>query len=633
MARTVTTVPGGDDGTAETRQRQLGWRRMVVTLLIVVAATAVRAVIFRGLERGIPYLTYYPAVMFAALYGGLFSGFVATAISAALAFWWIQGGVLSPLETLALAVFILSCVISTYIAEAMHRARAEAEAARDEGRTILRTTMDGYYLVDWAGTFLDTNDAYCEMIGYGRDELLTMAISDIEVVDTDEGVRQRNQQIMATGNSRFETRHRRRDGRVIDIEASVTARNSGLGTLVVFMRDITDRKRAEVEQAALQMQLAQAQKMESVGRLAGGVAHDYNNMLAVIIGHTELGLLKVDATSPLREDLAAIHHAATHSAEITQQLLTFARKQVIRPQLLNLNAAVANAVRMLQPLIGEQVQFIWRPSADLWPITMDTLQVEQVLTNLCLNARDAIGGVGTLVISTANRVMDATACKTLTHAVPGDYALLTVTDSGGGMSRDVLAHLFEPFFTTKGVGEGTGLGLASVYGAVRQNGGFVEVTSIPGEGTTFDIYLPRSAEEIAVPSAPGQASPVLGGHETILVVEDEPAVRLMTTRALEGQGYTVLVADGPREAIRMAQEHEGGIALLLTDVMMPEMSGYALAATLGTTHPRLKPLYMSGHPMPALEGDGQPEDVARFIAKPFALTALTARIRAVLDGE
>lgn len=400
------------------------------------------------------------------------------------------------------------------------------------------------------------------------------------------------------------------------------------GTLL----DITERKREEEALKESQAQLHQAQKLESVGRLAGGVGHDYNNMLAVIIGHTELGLLRADVPADLRDDLTEIHKAATHSAEITQQLLTFARRQVIKPHLLDLNATVAHSLKMLRPLIGERVQFTWEPAADLWPVTMDTSQVEQILANLCLNARDAIGGVGTLVVTTSNRVVDATLCETLTEAVPGDYVKLTVTDNGRGISREVLAHIFEPFFTTKSLGNGSGLGLASVYGAVRQNGGFCAVASVVGEGTTFDLYLPRSAETLAAPTTLAPAAPLHKGHETILVVEDEPAVRRMTVQALETQGYDVLAADGPRAALRLAQAHGGNIALMLTDVQMPEMNGHELAETLRSAQPRVKHIFMSGYPMQGSGGDSQMEDAAHFLAKPFSLAALTAKVREVLDG-
>ncbi|MDO8501778.1 MAG: response regulator [Gemmatimonadaceae bacterium] len=410
--------------------------------------------------------------------------------------------------------------------------------------------------------------------------------------------------------------------------------------IMIVSTDVTARRNAEAARVYLEAQLQQAQKMESVGRLAGGVAHDYNNMQAVILGYAELALLRADAPPPLRQDLTEIHKAATRSAQITQQLLTFARKQVIQPQVLDINATAAHSLTMLRRLIGAQVQFIWTPAGDLWPVIMDAGQVDQILTNLCLNARDAIGGAGTLVIATANRVVDATQCavlrETAPEAVPGDFVQLTVTDSGGGMSRDMMAQVFEPFYTTKGVGEGTGLGLASVYGAVKQSGGFIAVASVLGEGTTFSVYLPRCTAALAVSRAPDPAAPHLRGQETILVVEDEPAVRRMTVQALELQGYTVLAADHPRDAILLAQEHGDAIALLLTDVQMPEMSGYDLVVALRSSHPYLKHLFMSGypsgHPVHGRAGEGQPEDADRFIAKPFSLATLTAKVREALDG-
>ncbi|MCX5761635.1 MAG: ATP-binding protein [Gemmatimonadetes bacterium] len=280
-----------------------------------------------------------------------------------------------------------------------------------------------------------------------------------------------------------------------DQYALLTARN-GTDALRLMKEHLPDLVRnAEFER--LHALLRQAEKLESVGRLAGGVAHDYNNTLAVIIGRVELGLLLTDVPAELREDLMAVHKAATHSAEITQQLLTFARKQFIQPKTLDLNATVEHSLKMLQRLIGERVQFAVHPAADLWPVRMDPTQVEQMLTTLCLNARDAITSTGTVVVTTANRVIDARQCETLPEATPGAYVQLSVTDSGRGMSPGALSHVFEPFFTPKGVGEGSSLGLASVHGAVRQNGGFIVASSAEGAGATFDIYLPRSQESAA----------------------------------------------------------------------------------------------------------------------------------------
>jgi signal transduction histidine kinase len=398
--------------------------------------------------------------------------------------------------------------------------------------------------------------------------------------------------------------------------------------------DITARRQAEEAAAAFEAQLQQALKMETVGRLAGGVAHDFNNMLAVILGHVELALLQVDPAQPLHEDLSAIQKAAARSADLTRQLLAYARRQTIAPTVLDLNETVPAVLAMLQRLLGENVGLTWRPATNLWPVCMDQSQVDQLLANLCVNARDAVDKVGTVRISTANRVIDARFCAMHADAVPGEFVRLSVSDDGRGMSGDVLAHLFEPFFTTKDVGEGTGLGLATVYGTVRQNDGFITVVSAPGQGTRFDVYLPRYTGEIQ-PAAktPAAAAPLPRGDETILVVEDEPALLRMTAKALEAQGYTVLRAHTPGEALRLAKKHAGEIDLLLTDVLMPEMNGRDLVDTLmpGRTH--LKYLFMSGFSEHVSVGREPLADGAHFIAKPFAIADLTAKVRGVLDRD
>ncbi|MCR4341959.1 MAG: PAS domain S-box protein [Gemmatimonadaceae bacterium] len=398
--------------------------------------------------------------------------------------------------------------------------------------------------------------------------------------------------------------------------------------------DITERRQAEQAAAVFEAQLQQAQKMETVGRLAGGVAHDFNNMLAVILGHVELALSRVDSEQPLHEDLTSIQKAATRSADLTRQLLAYARRQAIVPKLLDLDATVPAVLAMLRRLLGENVGLMWRPAEDLWPVSVDQSQVDQLLTNLCVNARDAIDGIGTVRIATANCIIDAQFCAMHADAVPGEFVRLSVADDGRGMSGDVLAHLFEPFFTTKGVGAGTGLGLATVYGTVRQNNGFITVASAPGQGTTFDVYFPRHAGQIeSAGQAPEAAGPSPRGDETILLVEDEPSLLRMTARALEARGYHVLCADGPGEAIRLAEAFAGEIDLLLTDVLMPEMNGRDLAETLVHAHTHLKYLFMSGFSENVSLGREPRSDGAHFIAKPFTIAALTAKVREVLDRE
>lgn len=532
--------------------------------------------------------------------------------------------------------------------EELRQAQLDLDASRARWFDLYDVAPVGYCTVSELGRIVHANLTLTALLGVVRGALVKQWFSQFVVEEDQDTYYLVRQQIIADGTPRScELRMVKADGPPWWAHLTITEAmdEQGVPELRIVLSDISARKQAEAESAALQAQLQQAQKMESVGRLAGGVAHDYNNMLAVILGYAELGLLRSDAPPVLRNYLTEMHQAATRSAQITQQLLTFARKQVVQPQVLDINATVAYSLTMLRRLIGEQVQFTWAPAGDLWPVTMDAVQMDQILTNLCLNARDAIGGAGTLVIATANRVVDATQCavlrEALVEAVPGDFIQLTIADSGCGMSRDMMAQIFEPFYTTKGIGEGTGLGLASVHGAVKQSGGFIAVASVLGEGTTFSVYLPRCTAALAVSRAPDPAAPHLRGQETILVVEDEPAVRRMTVQALELQGYTVLAADHPRDAIRLAQAHGGAIALLLTDVQMPEMSGYDLAVALRSSHPYLKPLFMSGypsgylwgHPVHGRAGEGRPEDAVRFMAKPFTLATLTAKVREVLDAE
>ncbi|MCX6545490.1 MAG: response regulator [Acidobacteria bacterium] len=396
-------------------------------------------------------------------------------------------------------------------------------------------------------------------------------------------------------------------------------------------RDITGRKQAEAEKARLEVQLQQAQKMESVGRLAGGVAHDFNNMLGVILGHAELALGQVDPAQPLYADLEEIRAAAARSAALTRQLLAFARKQTVSPRVLDLNEMVAGMVTMLRRLIGEDIDLQWRPGADLWLVNIDPSQTDQILANLCVNARDAIAGVGTLTVGTGNSMLDEHYCAMHAGCVPGQYVRLEVSDNGCGMDEETLAHAFEPFFTTKESGKGTGLGLATVYGAVKQNHGYIDLVSKPGRGTTFTIYLPRYAGVSESAPIDGAARPLLHGQETILLVEDERSILTLTQRMLEYWGYTVLAAGTPREALRLARAHTGEIGLLITDVIMPEMDGQALAMNLAARHPGLKRLFMSGYTGDVIANHGVLDEGAHFIQKPFSTADLAAKVRMALE--
>jgi len=395
------------------------------------------------------------------------------------------------------------------------------------------------------------------------------------------------------------------------------------------IRDITERKRAEEEREILQVQLIQAQKMESVGRLAGGVAHDFNNMLGAILGYTGLALDQTDPSDPLSKYLQQILKAAERSADLTRQLLAFARKQTVAPKVLALNETVEGMLRLLRRLIGEDIDLAWLPGRELWPVKMDHSQLDQILANLCVNARDAIAGVGKVTIETANTVFDAEFCARHAGFVPGDYVLLAVSDNGCGMDAETLSRIFEPFFTTKEVGQGTGLGLASVYGAVTQNNGFINTYSEPGQGTTFKIYLPRHTDIVVQATAePQQAA--ARGSETVLLVEDEPMMLELTMSMLEQLGYTVLAARTPGEAMLLAREHSGSIDLLITDVVMPEMNGRDLAGNLLALYPGMKCLFMSGYTANVIAHHGVLDEGVHFLEKPFLMTDLAANIRKAL---
>jgi PAS domain S-box-containing protein len=393
-----------------------------------------------------------------------------------------------------------------------------------------------------------------------------------------------------------------------------------------------DRKDSERNRQSLEAQLLQAQKMESVGRLAGGVAHDYNNMLSVISGYTELALEKVAPGDPLHDDLKEIQKAAWRSAEITRQLVAFARKQTIAPKVLDLNDTVEGMLKMLRRLIGEDIDLAWLPDAALWPVKMDPAQIGQIMANLCVNARDAISAVGKITIETDNVILDEAYCADHPGFAPGQYVLLAVSDDGCGMDEETREMIFEPFFTTKGLGKGTGLGLATVYGIVKQNDGFINVYSEPEKGTSFKIYLPRHAgvdKEVATESI--GAIPA-GRNETVLIVEDEPTIMKVGEKILKSLGYRVLAAGKPSEAIRLAQENAGRIHLLLTDVVMPEMNGRELAQRLETLCPDIKTLYMSGYTSNVIAHQGVLDFGVNFIQKPLFINDLALKIRAALQG-
>ena len=395
---------------------------------------------------------------------------------------------------------------------------------------------------------------------------------------------------------------------------------------VAVKEDISERKKLEA-------QLRQSQKMEAVGRLAGGVAHDFNNMLGVIIGHAELALGKTALDDSLHNHLAGILEAGLRSTEITRQLLAFARKQTIAPKILDLNATVEGMLKLLRRLIGEDIDLAWLPGATLWPVKMDPSQIDQILANLCVNARDAIEGVGKITIETHKADFDDAYCVEHRGFHPGEYVMLAVSDNGSGMDKATRDNIFEPFFTTKGVGKGTGLGLATVYGIVKQNEGFINVYSEPEHGSTFKIYLPRHAGLSGQEPKAGPEPQDLSGHETILVVEDEILNLQLVELMLETYGYQVLAASSPGEALLAAKKHTGRIHLLLTDLIMPEMNGRDLTKEMTALYPDIRCVFMSGYTGDVIVHHGVLDEGVDFIQKPFSKQALAVKLREVLVGQ
>jgi PAS domain S-box-containing protein len=403
---------------------------------------------------------------------------------------------------------------------------------------------------------------------------------------------------------------------------------------VIVARDVSEVKKNEEARKKLEIELKQVQKMEAIGQLAGGVAHDFNNMLAVIMGHVELAMHGIDAEHPLFGNLKEIQNAAKRSAEIIRQLLAFARKQTVIPQVINLNTTVAGMLKMLRRLIGEDITLIWTPGPDLWLVFIDPSQVDQILANLCVNARDAIPDRGTITVETQNCRINNEFCSEHADAVPGDYVTLAVRDTGTGISREALDHIFEPFYTTKGLGKGTGLGLATVYGAVKQNNGFVTIDSDAGNGTVFTVYFPKCTHPETTVEKEKILPPIEGNHETILLVEDEAATLNMASKMLEGLGYTVLAAGTPGDALMLARESTDPIHLLLSDVIMPEMNGKELAEEIIKIRPTIKCLFMSGHTADIITKRGLLNEGLSFIEKPFSNYKLASKIRSVLgDGD
>jgi two-component system, cell cycle sensor histidine kinase and response regulator CckA len=400
--------------------------------------------------------------------------------------------------------------------------------------------------------------------------------------------------------------------------------NGGIIGILSSGEDITEKKQ-------LMLELQQAQKMESVGRLAGGVAHDYNNALTAIMGYTELALIDADPKGPLHEDLNEVLKASRRAKDITRQLLAFARKQTIAPKVLDLNTNIESMLKMLRRLIGEDIDLVWLPGKSLWSVKMDPSQIDQILANLCVNARDAIEGVGKITIETATKVFDPDYCTDHTGSVPGEFVMLTISDNGCGMDKEILNNIFEPFFTTKTVDKGTGLGLSTVYGIVKQNNGFINVYSESGKGTGIKIYLPRHDGKAVDIQEEKKAKIPLGHGETILVVEDDIPILKLAQKILKGLKYNVLIADTPKRAMRLAKEYTDKIHILVTDVIMPEINGRELSEQLKILYPDLKCIFMSGYTANAIAHHGVLDEGVHFVQKPFSKKDMATIVRKVFD--
>ena len=483
-------------------------------------------------------------------------------------------------------------------------------------------------VTDPRGALLYVNEAFERVTGYAWEEVAGQTPRILHSGKHGKAVYRAMWETLKRGDVyRGRLVNRRKDGTLFTEDISIAPVTDDAGRIVHYVavaRDVTDRLRLESE-------LHQAQKMESVGRLAGGVAHDFNNMLGVILGNAELALETLDRGSPLRADLEEIIHAAKRSSEITQQLLAFARKQMVTPRVLDLNQAVDGMLKMLGRLVGENISLHWEPGAPAIIVEIDPAQLHQILTNLCVNARDAITDVGVITIRTAITRVDTPLPDVQNHeSAPGLYATLSVSDTGCGMDPETIAHLFEPFYTTKGVGKGTGLGLATVLGIVQQNNGFIRVGSEPWKGTAFTVYLPLR-DDAPEETAPEGSQALPDGHgETVLIAEDEEAVLRLSRSILEKLGYTVLAASSPKEAWQLAENYGGPISLLLTDVIMPGMNGRDLAKLVKQKYPGVRCLFMSGYTANVIAHHGVLDDDVFFIQKPFSKQELAACVKKVL---
>ena len=515
------------------------------------------------------------------------------------------------------------------------QAREALKRASDFNEAILNAMFDSMAIIDVHDlTIQRVNRIFLDYLGLEEEDVLGRPCYEVTHKRTSP-CREPDDpcplfRTLKTGRTHvFEHIHYKKDGTPTYHEVGTSPIRDETGAIVQVLhiaRDISERKK-------LEEQLLQAQKMDAVGRLSGGMAHDFNNLLTAIIGYSELAIMGLAEDAPLREHFDVIYAAGSKAAALTRQLLAFSRKQLLEIKVINLNTVVENTAKLLRSILREDMELIIHTRSSIGNIMADPTQTEQILMNLAVNAKDAMPSGGTLTIETASRELDEEYAAKHSGVIPGRYVQLTVTDTGEGMSPGVQEHIFEPFFTTKRSGEGTGLGLATVHGIVKQHKGSISVNSMPGKGTTFKIYLPSVSSKVIEKSLPQKKKPLARGTETILAVDDDPGIRRLVAAALQPLGYTVIEAISGADGLQIAEAHAGAIDLLLTDVIMPGMSGRQLAETLAAIRPEMKVVYMSGYTDDVIAHKGILLPGIHFISKPLLPIKMARRLRNILDGK
>jgi PAS domain S-box-containing protein len=576
------------------------------------------------------------AVMVSAWYGGWKPGLVATSFALTVSAYFTLVGEHTPeqlrVAILRLSLFFFLAMLICWLNAALRAAQESLRRSELNFRSLVTNAPYGICSCDASGKILDANPAFVELLGLSSaSELIGQHIYSL-YADTDQWFDLADY-LRAAAPFKGLIAEWRRKGSTNNTAVRVSGRSVSNGrdegtVFELFAEDVTERR-------ALEQQLRQSQKMEAVGRLAGGIAHDFNNLLMVISGYSEFLLERLGAEPHLRGPAQEIASAAERASSLTRQLLAFSRKQMLAPRIINLNDIATENFKMLNRMIGEDIDLVMIPGQNLWPVRADAGQIEQVIMNLAVNARDAMPSGGKLTIETANVTLDDDAARVHAPLKPGDYVMFAISDTGVGMDGDTQSHIFEPFFTTKGT-KGTGLGLSTVYGIIKQSGGYIWVYSEVGRGTTFKIYLPRVAavgESMAQVAGPPQLQKVEPGTETILLVEDEANLRYLARQYLEKQGYKVIEAADGAVAVQIAVAHEAVIHLLLTDVIMPGMNGRELAQRISEIRPNVKILYMSGYTENVIGHNGMLEPGVRLLQKPFNLRDLKNKVREVLDAN